>query len=110
MTGRDAILIGIQGTVLALDPSTGSELWRIALKGSDFVNVTLLDGKILAATKGEIFALDPASGTVLWQNKLKGLGTGFVTIAGAAQVPTIARRKKQDDDAAGAGAAVVAMS
>jgi len=51
----------------------------------------------------------PATGAILWQNKLKGLGTGFVTIAGAAQVRAIARRKKQDDDAAGAGAVVVAM-
>jgi outer membrane protein assembly factor BamB len=110
MAGRDAILIGIRGTVLALDPASGDELWRITLKGADFVNVTLLDGRILAATKGELFALDPATGQILWQNKLQGLGLGFVTIAGAAQVPAIARRKKQDADAAGAGAAAVIIA
>jgi outer membrane protein assembly factor BamB len=65
MAGRDAILIGIQGTVLALDPATGQ---------------------------------------ILWNNKLKGLGTSFVTIAGAAQVPAIARRKQLDDESASAGA------
>jgi outer membrane protein assembly factor BamB len=44
MAGRDAILIGIQGTVVALERATGTELWRTALKGSQFVNVTLQDG------------------------------------------------------------------
>jgi len=102
---RDAILIGIQGTVLALDPSTGTELWRTALKGSQFVNVTRDDRAIIATTKGEVFALDPATGHILWINKLKGLGTGLVTIAGAVQVPAMARRKQQDDEAAAAAAA-----
>jgi outer membrane protein assembly factor BamB len=108
MAGRDAILIGIQGTVVALDRATGTELWKTALKGSQFVNVTLQDGTILAATKGEVFALDPATGKILWNNRLKGLGTGLVTIAGAAQVPAIARRKQQDDEAAAAAGAAAA--
>lgn len=76
MARNDAIYIGIQGTVLALDPSTGTVLWRTDLKGTAFVNVTQVDGMVVGATKGEIFALDPATGQVLWNNKLKGLGRG----------------------------------
>src|SRR5678809_1286200 len=68
--------MGIQGTVLALDPSTGLELWRTVLKGRQFVNVTLQGETIVAATKGEVFALDPATGQILWNNKLSGLGLG----------------------------------
>jgi outer membrane protein assembly factor BamB len=106
MAGQDAVFIGVQGTVLALDSATGEELWRTSLRGSDFVNVALQDGKVFASTKGEIFALDPGTGTTLWRNKLKGLGLGLVTIAGSAQVPAAAaRQRRQQAGAAGAAAA-----
>ena len=108
MAGRDAIYIGIRGTVLALDSSTGAEIWKTELKGSSFVNVTLQDGKILAATKGELFCLDSTTGTTLWKNELTGLGLGFVTIAGAAQTPAMAALRQQQSD--GAAAAAVAGS
>lgn len=93
----EKIFVGVRGTVLALDASSGTEVWRTSLKGADFVNVTALDRQIIAATKGEVFALDPASGTVLWNNKLKGLGLGFVTVAGSDQVTAAAAgyRRKQ---------------
>jgi len=105
MSARNAIFIGIKGTVLALDPATGTELWRTALSGSHFVNVTLHGRSVIATTKGEVFALDPASGHVLWNNKLKGLGMGFVTVAGAAQVPGMAYGTQQNDAGAAAAAA-----
>ena len=106
MAAQDAVFIGVQGTVLALDSATGEEIWRTSLKGSDFVNVTLLDDRLYASTKGEMFALDPGTGTTLWRNKLKGLGLGFVTIAGSAQVPVAAAwRIKQRAAAAGGAAA-----
>src|SRR6185503_2731412 len=60
------LYLGIRGTVLALDASTGTELWRTKLKGSDFVNLVLQDGRLVATAKGEIFALDPTTGKVLW--------------------------------------------
>jgi outer membrane protein assembly factor BamB len=49
------VLIGIKGTVLALDRSTGAEVWRTPLKGLGFVNVTLTGGQVLATTSGEIY-------------------------------------------------------
>jgi hypothetical protein len=51
--------------------STGAEVWRTDLKGSDFVNVALQDGDLYATAKGELFCLDPATGTIRWRNPLK---------------------------------------
>jgi outer membrane protein assembly factor BamB len=80
---RDAIYIGIRGTVLALDRSRGVEIWRADLKGSDFVNVVLDGDRVLAATKGEVFCLDSTTGKILWNNELKGLGRGLMTVVTA---------------------------
>src|SRR5262245_17430700 len=110
MPERDAIYIGIRGTVLALDSSTGAEIWKAELKGASFVNVTFQDGKILAATKGELFCLDAATGTTRWKNELKGLGLGFVTIAGSAQTPAMAALHQQQSDGAAAAAAAGAAA
>jgi outer membrane protein assembly factor BamB len=101
------VYIGIAGHVIALDRSTGEEVWRSYLKGSDFVNVAVVDGSIYATSKGELFCLDPANGRVRWQNQLKGLGRGLVTIAGSDGQQTILMREKQrrDEEAAAASAA-----
>jgi glucose dehydrogenase len=96
------IFVGIRGTVLALDSTSGSEIWRTSLKGADFVNVVLLGSTLFASANGEVFAVDPTTGQILWQNKLTGLGMGFVTFAGAGQVPpSMASRKRQQTAAAG---------
>ena len=104
---RNAIYIGVRGSVLALDPSTGAQLWQTELTGSGFVNIVLQGKLILATTKGEIFALDPASGATVWHNKLTGFGLGFVTIAGASQAPVGAAidASQQNDAALAAGTA-----
>jgi outer membrane protein assembly factor BamB len=100
-----AVYIGIGGTVLALDRTTGQEVWRNKLKMSDFVSVVLRDGDLYATAAGEIYCLDPATGVVRWHNQLKGLGRGLVTIATAegGQVATM-REKRQRDAAAAASA------
>jgi len=54
-----AIFVGIRGGVSALDRETGRQLWKTKLKGADFVNVTLDDDRVFAATKGEMFAWTP---------------------------------------------------
>ena len=97
---RDAIYVGIAGTVLALDRSSGAEIWRTELKGMDIVNVVLDDDRILAATKGELFCLESATGRILWHNKLTGLGWGLMMIATA----------RHPDAQAAAGGAVVAST
>ncbi len=110
MSEQSNVFIGIKGTVVALDASTGQEIWRTDLPGAYFVNVASVGAGLYASTKGEMFSLDPATGSVLWHNKLKGLGVGFVTIAGGRQVPTAAALLKQRQSDAGAAAAAAASS
>jgi PQQ-like domain len=102
------LTIRIKDTVLALDRTTGQELWRTPLMGMSFVNVTLAGEQVLATTRGEIYCLDMA-GTILWHNRLKGLGHGLVTIAteaGSIQAAVCAENLQQDGQiAAGAAAA-----
>ncbi len=109
MKQSDLIFVGIKGSVLALDRSTGAQVWATHLKGSDFVNVVLDDGKIFASCYGEIFCLDPLTGAGIWHNPLKGFGTGLATIAtqenGHCGVPPVLSEKHRRDEAAAAAAA-----
>ncbi len=101
-----SLITGISGHVVAIDPTTGSELWRTKLKGSDIVTTVLQDGRIYAGTKGELFCVDPSSGAVLWRNNLKGLGLGLIAFGNdqdiAAADRVIAQRRAAAA-AAGAG-------
>lgn len=105
---RDAIYVGIAGAVLALDRNDGAEIWRVGLKGSDFVGVVLDGDKILAATRGESFCLDAATGRILWHNELRGLGFGLLTLVTAnspsGSLVNLAEKKRQEDATAGATA------
>jgi hypothetical protein len=107
MAQTNLIFIGIKGTVLALDRATGQEVWRTKLKGSEFVNVVLLDGDLFATTEGELFCLDASTGRIRWQNPLKGLGLGLVTIAAPDSQQAVSMREKQRRDQAAASAAAV---
>jgi outer membrane protein assembly factor BamB len=110
MPGQGVLYIGIRGTVLALDPATGTELWRTSVKGAEFVNVALVEGGLYASARGELYALDPSTGHILWVNKLKGLGMGLVTIAGSAQAPPAVAELRSRQTQASAGAVVAATS
>lgn len=78
----DVVFIGVGSHAVAIQASSGEELWRTKLKISTFVTIALEGDKLYAGANGELFCLDPSSGRILWHNKLKGLGLGFVTFAG----------------------------
>jgi outer membrane protein assembly factor BamB len=103
------VIIGIKGTVVALDRSSGAEVWRNSLKGgSQFVNVSIDRDQIFATTSGELFCLDKTSGQTLWHNRLRGLGQGLVTVAtegASSQVAVLAEKLFQDQQQAAAVAA-----
>jgi outer membrane protein assembly factor BamB len=104
MVQPKCLYLGVKGSVLALNPATGGQLWTTSLKGSDFVNIVLDGPNLYASTQGEIFCLDPGSGAVRWHNPLKGHGLGLVTIAGEAvpQNPAVLmeERFRRDREAA----------
>jgi len=113
MTGRGStvLFIGIAGSVLALDRSTGTELWRRRLKGTaSFTTVLLEDGMLFAGTGGELYRLDPATGEVLWHNRLKGLGIGLVAFASGPSVAAAVAAQQAAEAAAAAAATTAAAT
>ena len=108
MAASSLLYIGIKGCVIALDRSTGAEVWRTKLTGPDFVNVAVDGTKIFAATHGEIFCLNSTSGEVVWRNPLKGLGYGLASIGlDGGQSAIAAEQRSRDQLAAVAATAVV---
>jgi outer membrane protein assembly factor BamB len=115
MKTTDLVFIGIKGSVVALNRETGQQVWSKALKGSQFVNVVLERGVILASCQGEIFCLDPLTGNRLWHNPLRGYGMGLATIAtenttGNANALVQAEKRRRDDEAASSAAVVAATT
>ena len=114
MKTAQLVFIGIKGSVVALNRATGQQVWATHLKGSDFVNVVLHNGAVLASCRGEVYCLDPFTGIGMWHNPLKGYGTGLATIATERNLedgngPVLAEKRRQDE-AAAASAGVVAAT
>ena len=111
MKTAQLVFIGIKGSVVALNRATGQQVWATRLKGSDFVNVVVRDGAVLASCYGEIFCLDPLTGILMWHNPLKGFGIGLATIAteqnpADGNAPVLAEKRRRDQAAAASGAVV----
>jgi outer membrane protein assembly factor BamB len=104
------IFVGIKGSVIALDASSGHEVWRAKLGGSDFVNVAVEDANIYAATRGEVFCLSAASGEIRWHNPLKGCGLGLVSIGLAGSQSAVLAEKQRRNQAAASAAAGTAAT
>jgi outer membrane protein assembly factor BamB len=61
------------GAVVALDRSTGDELWRSgedAVRGQLVSAPVVVDGRILVLEPGSILALDAADGRLLWRREI----------------------------------------
>lgn len=95
---QDLVFIGIRGHAMALDRATGTEVWRTALKGAEFVNVAVDGNDVFASARGQMFCLEASTGTLRWRNTLNGLGWGIVSIAGtgAATAAESERRTRHD--------------
>ena len=98
-----ALIIGIKGHAVRIDPSTGTELWRTKLKSSSYTTIAVDGSRAYAGSGGELFCLEVSTGRILWTNKLKGLGLGIVAIGGASDV--IAAASSAAAAAAAAGSA-----
>ena len=98
-----AVFLGVHGKVVALDRTTGQEVWSRKLAGSDFVNLLVDHDRIIATSKGEVFCLDVATGQLLWKNDLPGMGWGLITIAtasGSTPIGPPSQKRRQDEAAA----------
>lgn len=101
---EDYLFIGVGGHVVAIDPRSGAEMWRVKLKGSGIATVAVIRGKLYGAAGGELSQIEMATGTILWQNKLKGLGLGVVAFPNAAdEVIAAAAIEAEQRSAAAAG-------
>jgi outer membrane protein assembly factor BamB len=61
------------GVVVALDRSTGDELWRSAedvIRGSLVSSPVVADGRILVLEPGSVVALDASDGRFLWRTEI----------------------------------------
>jgi outer membrane protein assembly factor BamB len=103
------IFVGIRGAVVALERSSGTEVWRTKLDGSQFVNVVVDGDVVYAGSQGKLFCLSAATGTIRWKNELKGLGMGLVTIGVAGQTSLPAAKAQMEADAAASAAATAAV-
>lgn len=100
----DREFVGLGGHVVAIDVTSGSEIWRTKLKGTDVVTLRVAGNRVLGGAKGELFCLDPATGSILWHNRLKGLRTGIVAFASSGD-EVVAATKAAEAAAAAAVAA-----
>jgi outer membrane protein assembly factor BamB len=112
---ENVVFLGVHGAVLALDRATGEELWRVTLKGGDFVNMTLDRDQLFASTKGEVFCLDAMTGQTRWHSKLPGMGLGLISIVTAASPatnigPAAETRKRDEQSSAAVTASIVAST
>jgi outer membrane protein assembly factor BamB len=85
---KDNLIAGCNGYVVAIEISTGNEVWRTKLRegplggsrGSD-VSVIIDSDKIFAGCWGRVYALDPGNGNILWSNGLAGIGFNEVALS-----------------------------
>lgn len=84
----EPLIIGTNGSVAAVDPTTGDILWSTSLKtGGLFsstshqdVSVLVKGGIIFAGGAGHLFCIDASSGKILWHNPLTGLGHNDISL------------------------------
>lgn len=102
---RESLIVGVGSHAVAIDPASGTELWRTKLKSSSFITVHTLGDRVFCGAGGELFCLDAASGGILWRNRLKGLGMGLVSFTSSGATVSAAALRAQQAAAAGAAAA-----
>lgn len=92
---RNALYIGLGGHVLAIDRTTGSELWRCKLRTSHFVTIAVEPDAIYAGANGELYCIDPGTGSIRWHNNLDGLGMSVIAFGGTSMTTAAAQAAAQ---------------
>jgi outer membrane protein assembly factor BamB len=69
------------GSVVALDPATGAELWRTSMTGPVLAPISFANGVVFAAGGASVAALDAATGAVLWHGDASAILWGGIAIS-----------------------------
>src|SRR5688500_2976127 len=85
----DPLIVGTNGSVAAIDPSTGTVLWSTSLRTGELsastsyqdIAVLVRGGMVFAGGNGHLFCLEAQTGNILWHNPLKGLGHNDISLA-----------------------------
>jgi outer membrane protein assembly factor BamB len=81
MNPQNILVLGTKGSVVAMDRTTGAQLWAVHLKSAGFVSVIADQSKVFAHTSGEVYCLDLFTGTGVWNDSLRGFGFDTATLA-----------------------------
>jgi outer membrane protein assembly factor BamB len=103
MDPKNILVLGVKGSVVAVNKTTGVQLWTTHLKSSQFVSVAADHSHVYAHTHGELFCLQLQTGAHVWQNNLPGLGYGAASLVLPglpASADPLFEKRRQDDDAA----------
>src|SRR4051812_20414155 len=80
---NDVLYIGLGGHVVAIQASTGQELWSTRLRRASFMTITVGRDGIFAGASGHLYCLDPSTGEIRWHNPLDGRGLGLIAFGGS---------------------------
>lgn len=77
------LFIGLGKRVIALEKSTGREVWEWNCPRTYGHAVTMLveEEQIFVSANGYIFCLNARTGRQMWENPLKGKGLGIASLA-----------------------------
>lgn len=77
------LFVGLGKRVIALEKTTGREVWEWTCPRAFGQNVTMLveEGDVFVSANGYIYCLDGNNGRQKWENPLKGRGVGISSLA-----------------------------
>jgi outer membrane protein assembly factor BamB len=83
------LIIGCNGKVAGIEPTSGKVLWTTELNTGGLFSATaradvcvlVKGGIVFAGCSGHLFCIDSSNGRLLWHNPLKGFGHNDVTLA-----------------------------
>lgn len=78
------LYISVKNTVVAIDRTSGEEIWRRELESSSVwttgtvCTMRVTPEGIYVGAHGELFCLSPSTGEIRWRNSLPGLGAWLI--------------------------------
>lgn len=77
------LFVGLGKRVIALEKTTGREVWEWTCPRAFGQNVTMLveDGQVFVSANGYLYCLNAGTGRQMWENPLKGRGVGLASLA-----------------------------